>query len=147
LPSGRHAGLPSNSFALKFTINQTNLSVMEIVSGTTSSSSSSGERSGDSCSKSERKRLFRRRGRLDKSQGDLAKPKCSGDKQEKHNHMLFIQYNSQLCSKRLISNVAHLIITPPLQSVFNLTFLLLSLEYDCIHIAHVWRGGKRRRER
>lgn len=36
--------------------------------------------------------------------------------------MLFIQYNSQLCSKRLISNVEHLIINPPLQSVFNLAF-------------------------
>lgn len=36
--------------------------------------------------------------------------------------MLFIRYNSQLCSKRLISNVEHLIINPPLQSVFNLAF-------------------------
>lgn len=36
--------------------------------------------------------------------------------------MLFIQYNSQLCSKRLISDVKHLIINPPLQSGFNLAF-------------------------
>ena len=46
--------------------------------------------------------------------------------------MLFIQYNSQLCSKRLISNAEHLIINPPLQSVFN-SGLLLSIisERDC----------------
>lgn len=36
--------------------------------------------------------------------------------------MLFTQYNSQLCSKRLISNVEHLIINPPLRSVFSLAF-------------------------
>lgn len=36
--------------------------------------------------------------------------------------MLVIQCDTQLCSKRLISNVEHLIINPPLQSVFNLAF-------------------------
>lgn len=56
--------------------------------------------------------------------------------------MLFIQYNSQLCSERLISNVEHLIINPPLQSVFNLAFCYqLSQQHDCTaaHIIHV--GG------
>lgn len=33
LPSGLHAGMPSNSFALKFSINQTNLSVLGFVLG------------------------------------------------------------------------------------------------------------------
>lgn len=36
--------------------------------------------------------------------------------------MLFIQYDSRRRSERLISDVEHLIINPPLQSVFNLAF-------------------------
>lgn len=36
--------------------------------------------------------------------------------------MLVIQYDAQLCSQRLISNVDPLIINPPLQSVSNLAF-------------------------
>lgn len=54
--------------------------------------------------------------------------------------MLFIQYNSQLCSKRLISNVEHLIINPPLQSVFNSAFCYqLSLSVIApLHTLEMW---------
>ena len=56
--------------------------------------------------------------------------------------MLLIQYNSQLRSRRLISNVEHLIINPPLPSVFNLALLLSIIsEHDC-NDAHVINAGR-----
>lgn len=58
--------------------------------------------------------------------------------------MLFILYKSQLCSERLISNVEHLIINPPLQSVFNLAFCY-QLSLSMIALMHTLQtlAGKR----
>lgn len=89
-------------------------------------------------SESARKKRFIRVRRLDKSQGDLAEPKYFGDKQESTTTCCLFNTTLQLrSSERLISNVEHLIINSPLQSVFNLAFCY-QLSLSMIALLHTF---------